>query len=93
VPLLEIARAATETEAMEGLERWKARHPDVWPSLGPADVLVDSMRGPSATWTRIRVNLSRVPEDRRPPQEPLEVDYDPWDGYSGPLSPGRGPAR
>ena len=28
-PLIEIARAATEAEAMEGLERWKARHPDV----------------------------------------------------------------
>src|SRR2546426_8575248 len=34
VPLLEIARAATQAEAMEGLERWKRRHPDVWPHLG-----------------------------------------------------------
>ena len=32
-PLIEIARAATKDEAMEGLERWKARHPDVWPQL------------------------------------------------------------
>jgi hypothetical protein len=78
MPLLEIARAASEAEAREGLERWKARHPDVWPYLGPADVLVDSMRGRSTAWTRIRVNLQNVPESERPPQEPLEVDYDPW---------------
>ncbi|MBO0684937.1 MAG: DNA polymerase domain-containing protein, partial [Candidatus Dormibacteraeota bacterium] len=60
VPLLEIARAATTAEAMEGLERWKARHPAVVSHLRPADVLVDSMRGRSSTWTRIRVNLSNV---------------------------------
>jgi hypothetical protein len=41
---------------------------------------VDSMRGRSSTWTRIRINLERVPGDQRPPQEPLEVDYDPWTG-------------
>ena len=84
MPLIEIARAATEAEAMEGLERWKARHPDVWPHLAPSDVLVDSMRGRSTTWTRIRVNLRGVPEDRRPVQEALEVDYDPWEGYEWP---------
>jgi bifunctional non-homologous end joining protein LigD len=78
VPLLEIARAATQAEAMEGLERWKTRHSGVWSYLGPADVLVDSMRGRSSTWTRIRLNLSKVPEAERPPQEALEVDYDPW---------------
>jgi bifunctional non-homologous end joining protein LigD len=80
-PLIEIARAATKAEAMEGLERWKARHADVWPYLEPADVLVDSMRGRSSTWTRIRLNLEHVPEAKRPPQEPLEVDYDPWGGF------------
>jgi bifunctional non-homologous end joining protein LigD len=80
-PLIEIARAKTKAEAMEGLERWKARHADVWPLLEPADVLVDSMRGRSSTWTRIRVNLEHVPEGRRPAQEPLEVDYDPWAGF------------
>jgi DNA ligase D-like protein (predicted polymerase) len=78
-PLIEIARAATKAEAMEGLERWKARHPSVWSQLEPADVLVDSMRGRSYNWTRIRVNLQHVPEPDRPPQEPLEVDYDPWE--------------
>ncbi|HEY3210296.1 MAG TPA: non-homologous end-joining DNA ligase [Actinomycetota bacterium] len=86
MPLIEIARAATESEAKEGLERWKARHPTVWSYLAPADVLVDSMRGRSTTWTRIRLNLRNVPEEKRPPQEPLEVDYDPWEGYEGPPS-------
>ena len=80
MPLIEVARAATKAEAMEGLERWKERHPTVWPHLAPADVLVDSMRGRSSTWTRIRLNLQHVPEAERPPQEPLEVDYDPWAG-------------
>jgi bifunctional non-homologous end joining protein LigD len=65
---------------MEGLERWKARHPDVWPHLAPPDVMVDSMRGRSTTWTRIRLNLRNVPAEDRPEQEPLEVDYDPWEG-------------
>jgi bifunctional non-homologous end joining protein LigD len=78
MPLIEVARAATEAEAMEGLERWKARHPDVWPLLAPSDVLVDGMRGRSSLWYRIRLNLRGVPEAKRPPQEALEVDYDPW---------------
>jgi bifunctional non-homologous end joining protein LigD len=78
VPLIEIARAATQAEAMAGLERWKERHPKAWSYLAPADMLVDSMRGRSMNWTRIRLNLTRVPEAERPPQEALEVDYDPW---------------
>ena len=77
-PLIEIARAATKAEAEAGLERWRARHQDVWPKLEPNDILIDSMRGRSATWTRIRVNLQHVPEAERPPQEALEVDFDPW---------------
>jgi bifunctional non-homologous end joining protein LigD len=80
-PLIEIARAKTKSEAMAALDRWKERHADVWPLLEPADVLVDSMRGRSSTWTRIRVNLEHVPASQRPPQEPLEVDYDPWSGF------------
>ncbi|MGQ0669208.1 MAG: non-homologous end-joining DNA ligase [Actinomycetota bacterium] len=83
-PLIEIARAATQAEALHGLERWKARHPDAASHLAPADVLVDSMRGRSTTWTRIRINLRNVPEKERPPQETLEVDYDPWEGYEEP---------
>jgi bifunctional non-homologous end joining protein LigD len=77
-PLIEIARAATQQEAMAGLERWKLRHADVWPLLEPNDILVDSMRGRNTTWTRIRVNLRHVPQAGRPAQEALEVDYDPW---------------
>ena len=80
-PLIEIARAASKDEAMAGLERWKVRHAAVWPKLEPADVLVDSMRGRSSSWYRIRLNLQHVPEAERPPQEPLEVDYDPWVGF------------
>ena len=47
----------------------------------PADILVDGMRGRSALWYRIRVNLIHVPEGERPTQEPLESDYDPWAGH------------
>jgi DNA ligase D-like protein (predicted polymerase) len=80
MPLIEVARAASEAEAQAGLERWRERHPGVWPLLQPADILVDKMRGRSSTWTRIRLNLRHVPEADRPPQEALEVDYDPWAG-------------
>jgi len=84
MPLIEIARAASETEARAGLQRWRARHAEVWSHLAPSDILVDSMRGRNTTWTRIRINLRNVPEPERPPQEALEVDYDPWAGYQGP---------
>ena len=84
MPLIEIARAANEAEARAGLQRWRSRHPEVWGHLAPADILVDSMRGRNSTWTRIRINLRNVPESERPPQEALEVDYDPWAGYEWP---------
>ena len=84
MPLIEIARAASEAEARAGLQRWRARHADVWSHLAPSDILVDSMRGRNTTWTRIRINLRNVPQSERPPQEALEVDYDPWAGYQGP---------
>jgi DNA ligase D-like protein (predicted polymerase) len=77
-PLVEVGRAARKEEALAGLERWKKRHPEAVSHLRPADVLVDSMRGRSSTWTRVRVNLEHVPEALRPPQEPLDPDYDPW---------------
>jgi bifunctional non-homologous end joining protein LigD len=38
---------------------------------------VDSMRGRSSTWTRIRVNLRHVPESERPLQETPDPDDDP----------------
>jgi bifunctional non-homologous end joining protein LigD len=81
MPLIEIARAGSQAEAMAGLDRWRERHGDVWPYLEPSDVLVDSMRGRSSTWTRIRLNLRNVPARQRPAQEALEVDYDPWAGH------------
>jgi len=83
-PLIEIARAATQAEAMAALDRWRAKHPTILNHLEPKDVLVDSMRGRNTTWTRIRVNLEHVPEAERPQQEALEADYDPWAGYEGP---------
>lgn len=92
MPLIEIARAASEDEALAGLDRWKERHPDVAALLEPADILVDSMRGRHTTWTRIRLNLRNVPEDERPPQEALEVDYDPWESFRG-ETPGEGEGR
>jgi hypothetical protein len=73
-PLIEIGRARHKEDALAGLERWKARHPEVVPHLQPADVLVDAMRGRYSTWTRIRVNLEQVPADLRPAQEPLDPD-------------------
>jgi DNA ligase D-like protein (predicted polymerase) len=84
IPVVEVARAAKKDEALAGLERWKERHADAAALLRPADVLVDSMRGRYTTWTRIRLNLSNVPEDIRPSQEALEVDYDPWSEYEWP---------
>ncbi len=73
-PLVEIGRALRKEDALAGLERWKARHPEVAGHLQPADVLVDSMRGRSSTWTRIRVNLEHVPLKLRPVQEALDPD-------------------
>jgi bifunctional non-homologous end joining protein LigD len=77
-PIIEIARAATQDEALAGFERWKDKHPEAAAALEPADLMVDAMRGRFTAWYRIRVNLRNVPEDERPVQEALEVDYDPW---------------
>jgi hypothetical protein len=76
LPLVEIGRARKKEDALAGLERWKARHPDAARQLEAADVLVDAMRGRFRTWTRIRVNLQHVPEDLRPSQEALDPDED-----------------
>jgi bifunctional non-homologous end joining protein LigD len=76
-PLIEIGRSQKKEEALAGLERWRARHPDAAAHLAPADVLVDAMRGRFATWTRIRVNLQHVPDDLRPVQEALDPDGGP----------------
>jgi bifunctional non-homologous end joining protein LigD len=83
-PLIEIARAESKDEALAGFASWKARHESVASHLQPADILVDGMRGRYKLWYRIRVNLEHVPEAERPPQEPLEIDYDPWAGFEWP---------
>ena len=72
--LIEIARAQKKDDALAGLERWRARHPEAAAHLQPADVLVDAMRGRYHTWTRIRINLQHVPDALRPPQEALDPD-------------------
>jgi DNA ligase D-like protein (predicted polymerase) len=77
MPLITIANSPKKEDALAGLERWKARHEDAAKHLAPEDVLVDSMRGRSSTWTRIRVNLRNVPEDIRPPQATPDPDEDP----------------
>jgi bifunctional non-homologous end joining protein LigD len=79
-PLITVSKAQHKDEALQGLERWKGRHPQAAEHLKPSDVLVDSMRGMSSTWTRIRVNLRNVPEEQRPAEEPPDPDYDPWAG-------------
>jgi DNA ligase D-like protein (predicted polymerase) len=79
-PLVTVSKAEHKEDALAGLERWKARHPEAAALLEVDDVLVDSMRGRYTTWTRIRLNLRRVPEDQRPAEEPPDPDYDPWRG-------------
>jgi bifunctional non-homologous end joining protein LigD len=77
MPLIVVANSPSRDEALAGLERWKAKRGDIAKLLAIDDVLVDSMRGRSSTWTRIRVNLRHVPEELRPPQEKPDPDDDP----------------
>jgi len=77
MPLIVVANSPDKQAALSGLERWKSKHADVAKLLAVDDVLVDSMRGRSSTWTRIRVNLRHVPEDLRPKQETPDPDDDP----------------
>jgi bifunctional non-homologous end joining protein LigD len=65
-PLIEIARAEREADAIAAADAWKARHPRAAAHLEPADVLVDRMRGRSSLWYRVRINLARVPPRLRP---------------------------
>jgi DNA ligase D-like protein (predicted polymerase) len=77
MPLITVANSPDKAAALAGLERWKARHPEVAEKLAVDDVLVDSMRGRSSTWTRIRINLRHVPDEIRPAQETPDPDDDP----------------
>ena len=80
-PLVEIGRSRSRDDALAGLERWKARHPDAAARLEPRDVLIDAMRGRFTTWTRVRVNLEHVPPELRPGQEPLDPADDPTEEW------------
>lgn len=77
MPLIVVANSPDKSAAVAGLERWKHKHAAVAGFLAVDDVLVDSMRGRSSTWTRIRVNLRHVPEEMRPEQEKPDPDDDP----------------
>jgi bifunctional non-homologous end joining protein LigD len=77
-PLIEVARSTTKREALEQLEAWKQQHPEAAALLQPADVLTDSMRGRSSTWTRIRINLQHVPVQDRPKAPKLPPMPNPW---------------
>jgi bifunctional non-homologous end joining protein LigD len=77
MPLLTIANSPSKEAALAGLERWKAKYTEAAALLAVDDVLVDSMRGASSTWTRIRVNLRHIPEEQRPAQETPDPDDDP----------------
>ena len=77
MPLIVVANSPDKKAALAGLERWKAKYPKVAKLLAVDDVLVDSMRGRSSTWTRVRINLRNVPEKIRPAQETPDPDDDP----------------
>jgi DNA ligase D-like protein (predicted polymerase) len=77
MPLIVVANSPDKEAALAGLEKWKTKHPEAAALLAVDDVLIDSMRGRSSSWTRIRVNLRNVPGDKRPAQETPEPDDDP----------------
>ena len=77
MPLVMVASSPDREAALAGLERWKQRHPEAARHVAVEDVLVDSMRGRSSTWTRVRVNLRHVPEELCPPQETPDPDDPP----------------
>jgi bifunctional non-homologous end joining protein LigD len=77
MPVLVVANSPNKDAALAGLERWKSKHAEAARHLAVDDVLVDSMRGRSSTWTRIRVNLRNVPEALHPGQETPDPDDDP----------------
>jgi DNA ligase D-like protein (predicted polymerase) len=85
-PLIEVARSTKKDEALQQLEAWKQEHPQVAELLQPADVLVDSMRGRSSTWTRVRINLQHVPETDRPEAPKLPPIPNPWANAIPPAS-------
>jgi bifunctional non-homologous end joining protein LigD len=77
MPLITVANSPDKRLALAGLERWKGKYAEAAKLLAIDDVLIDSMRGRSSTWTRIRINLRHVPEAIRPPQGTPDPDDDP----------------
>jgi bifunctional non-homologous end joining protein LigD len=86
LPVITIANSPDRKAALDGLERWRSAHAEVASHLAPEDVLVDSMRGRSSTWTRIRVNLQHVPDAIRPEQGTPDPDDDPTREWRKPRS-------
>ena len=82
LPVITVAQAKLKKDALDGLERWKQRHPAVVAKLAPEDVLIDTNRGRATAWYRVRINLKNVPDTERPPQEPPDPNYDPREEYS-----------
>jgi len=83
LPVVVVGQAKARAEVLAGLERWRARHPEVAARLAPEHTLVDTMRGRHTAWYRVRINLEAIPEDQRPAAEPLDPDYDPAGGWAG----------
>jgi hypothetical protein len=86
-PVITIAQAKAKPDALAGLERWKARYPEVAALLAPEDILVDTNRGRATAWYRVRINLKNVPAAQHPPQEEPDPNYDPKTEYAGMFRP------
>jgi hypothetical protein len=89
LPVITIAEAKQKPDALSGLERWKARHPQAAALLKPEDIIVDTNRGRATAWYRVRINLKNVPVELRPAAEPPDPDYDVRSEWVG-LSPHSG---
>ncbi len=83
MPVITIAQAKQKPDALAGLERWRARHPDVAARLAPEDVIVDTNRGRATAWYRVRINLKNVPAELHPPHEAPDPDYDAKTEWAG----------
>jgi bifunctional non-homologous end joining protein LigD len=83
LPVITIAQAKRKVDALAGLERWKARYPEVAAQLAPEHVLIDANRGKSSAWYRVRINLKNVPPTERPPPEDPDPNYDVRTEYAG----------